>query len=235
MTRPAGDAARAYFNTRFTADPHRADLWRHLTAYLSQYVPPGAAVLELGAGYCYFINQILASRRVAVDLGPQVRTAAAAGVEAHESDALEYLKAQPSASFDFILASNFLEHHEWPVLDVMLPLLFGVLRPGGRLALIQPNFRLAPHRYFDDYTHRAVFSDVSLCDWLGSGGFQIRIRTPRFLPLTVKSRLGRFPFLVPVYLRLPWRPMAGQMFVLAERPAVDEADGAQPLGPSRTR
>ena len=41
---------------------------------------------------------------------------------------------------------------------------------------------------------------------------------PRFLPLTVKSRAGGLTFLVPFYLRSPWRPFAGQMFVLAERP-----------------
>jgi hypothetical protein len=29
-----------------------------------------------------------------------------------------------------------------------------VLKPGGRLIIIQPNFRLEPRRYFDDYTHK---------------------------------------------------------------------------------
>jgi SAM-dependent methyltransferase len=218
MSTPPNDAAGAYFRARFTEDPRRADLWRHLTAYLARFVPKDAAVLELGAGYCYFINQIPAARRVAVDVGPQVRSAAAAGVEVREGDALTYLGAAPPAEFDFILASNFLEHLEWPELNALLPLLLRVLRPGGRLALIQPNFRLAPGRYFDDYTHRTVFSDVSLRDWLTSGGFRILVETPRFLPLTVKSRLGSLSFLVPLYLRMPWRPLAGQMFVLAERP-----------------
>ena len=27
-----------------------------------------------------------------------------------------------------------------------------VLKPGGRLIVVQPNFRLEPRRYFDDYT-----------------------------------------------------------------------------------
>ena len=45
-----------YYATRFRPDPRRARLWAHLTRYLSRYVPPGGTVLELGAGYCYFIN-----------------------------------------------------------------------------------------------------------------------------------------------------------------------------------
>jgi SAM-dependent methyltransferase len=212
------EAARAYVSTRFTADPNRAAVWRHLTTYLARFVPKDAAVLELGAGYCFFINQVPAARRVAVDAGPHVRSAAAPGVEVHERDALAYLGDAPPAEFDFILASNFLEHLDWAALDTLLPLVYRVLRPGGRLAVIQPNFRIAPRTYFDDYTHRTVFSDVSLHDWLASGGFNIVLETPRFLPLTVKSRLGGFAFLVPLYLKMPWRPFAGQMFALAERP-----------------
>jgi hypothetical protein len=92
-----------------------------------------------------------------------------------------------------------------------------VLRPGGRFAVLQPNFRLNPGRYFDDYTHRAIFTDESLTDWLGASGFRVVECVPRFLPLTVKSRGGALTALVPLYLRLPWRPFAGQMFVLAER------------------
>jgi hypothetical protein len=92
-----------------------------------------------------------------------------------------------------------------------------VLAPRGRLSLVQPNFRVAPHVYFDDYTHRTVFSDVSLCDWLRASGFRVVECVPRFMPFTVKSRLGGLTFLVPLYLRSPWRPFAGQMFVVAER------------------
>ena len=212
------DAAGAYVRTRFTADPRRAALWRHLTTYLAQFVPPDAAVLELGAGYCDFINAVPARRRVAVDTGPHMRASAGPGVEIHEGDALAFLDAAAPDQFDFVLASNFLEHLDRADLDRLLPQLRRTLRPGGRLALIQPNFRLAARRYFDDYTHRTIFTDVSLGDWLVAGGFEIVKSVPRFMPLTVKSRLGGFSFLVPWYLRSPWRPWAGQMFVLAARP-----------------
>jgi SAM-dependent methyltransferase len=211
-------SANAYHATRFRPDPRRARLWAHLTRYLSRYVPADAAVLELGAGYCHFINDVPARRRVAVDLGDLVAAAAAPGVEAVTADARAYLASAPAVSFDFVFASNFLEHFDWPDLDRMAGDVHRILRPGGRLALLQPNFRLQPGRYFDDYTHRAIFTDVSLCDWLESAGFRIVECVPRFLPLTVKSRAGGLTFLVPLYLRLPWRPLAGQMFVLAERP-----------------
>lgn len=218
-------SADGYYATRFRPDPNREKAWRHLARHLSQYVPPQATVLELGAGYCYFINRIHGARRIAVDLGAHVAEAAAQGVEAVNADARVYLHTQPEASIDFVFASNFLEHFDWPDLDDMARQILRVLRPGGRLAVVQPNFRLNPGRYFDDYTHRAIFTDESLTDWLGTHGFLVRRCEPRFLPLTVKSRAGALTALMPLYLRSPWRPFAGQMFVLAERPA---AGGSSP-------
>jgi SAM-dependent methyltransferase len=211
-------ADTAYFDTRLAHDPRRADVWRHVGRFLERYIPADAAVLELGAGYCYFINAVPGSRRVAVDVSPDMMRWKDPGVEGIVQDALEYLRTAPEQQFDFILASNFFEHFEWRELNEMLPLIVRVLRPGGRLAVIQPNFRLAADRYFDDYTHRTIFTDASLNDWLQSGGMSVKVSTPRFLPLTVKSRLSGLSFLVPLYLRLPFRPLAGQMFVLAERP-----------------
>ena len=208
----------AYFSTRFSADPRREKLWGYLTDYLAHYVPRDASVLELGAAYCYFINRVPARRRIAVDVSTDMLRWKGADVEGVVADALEYLRGADAEQFDFILASNFFEHFEWRALDEMLPLIIRTLRPGGRLAVIQPNFRIASGRYFDDYTHRAIFTDVSLNDWLTAGGLRIIRSEPRFLPLTVKSKMGGLTFLVPLYLRLPWRPLAGQMFALAERP-----------------
>jgi ubiquinone/menaquinone biosynthesis C-methylase UbiE len=150
-------------------------------------------------------------------LGNQVLTCAAPGVEAVQADVLTFLPSLPDETFDFILASNFLEHFEWSELTMMIAEVRRLLTARGRLCLIQPNFRIAPSRYFDDYTHRTVFSDVSLKDWLEASGFRVVHCRARFLPFTVKSHLAALTFLVPLYLRLPWRPLAGQMLVLAER------------------
>jgi SAM-dependent methyltransferase len=218
MTAGAPDPQTAYFDTRLAHDPRRARVWHHLTRYLSRFVPKDACVLELGAGYAYFINSVPARRRIAVDTAPEMLRWKGDDVEGFCGDALDYLKGASSASTDFILASNFFEHFEWPVLDAMIREIVRVLNPGGRLAVIQPNFRIAANRYFDDYTHRAIFTDVSLSDWLRTAGLRIHTSIPRFLPLTIKSRAADFTWLMPLYLRSPLRPLAGQMFVLAEKP-----------------
>ena len=90
-----------------------------------------------------------------------------------------------------------------------------MLSPGGRLIIMQPNFRLNPGGYFDDYTHVAIYTDRSLADYLTSLGWTIEIVMPRFLPLTLKSKASGLTFLVPWYLRSPIKPMAGQMLLVA--------------------
>ncbi len=84
--------------------------------------------------------------------------------------------------------------------------------------MIQPNFRLEPRRYFDDYTHRTAFTDNGFRDFLTAEGWKIAHSEPRFLPFTMKSKLPTAAWLVRLYLSLPYRPMAGQFLVIAEKP-----------------
>ena len=209
-------AVSGYFETRLAHDPRRAKVWAHLTAYLGRWIAPTADVLELGAGWCDFANAVTARRVVAVDLDPTVLTAARAGVEAHVVDGTD-LGLFEDGSFDVVFASNLLEHLDRDATGRLLDESRRVLRPGGRLILVQPNFRLAPGRYFDDYTHVAIWTDVSIGDYLRSRGWGLEAVEPRFLPLTLKSRGAGLTFLVPWYLRSPVKPLAGQMLVVATR------------------
>jgi SAM-dependent methyltransferase len=145
-----------------------------------------------------------------------------AHVEAIVGDATD-LSRFDDASFDVVFASNFLEHLAWPDIDRLVVGIRRVLRPGGRFIVVQPNFRLQPGAYFDDYTHRTIFTDRSIHDYLVVQGFEIERLEPRFLPLTLRSRLSWGHRLVPVYLKLPYRPLAGQMLVVARRGGADVA------------
>ncbi|MEO5842888.1 MAG: class I SAM-dependent methyltransferase [Acidimicrobiales bacterium] len=205
-----------YFATRFTPDPRRRAVWRHIATYLQRWISPAADVLELGAGYCDFSNVVSAGSRTAVDVEPSFAKFADAGVVTAVGPCTD-LSSFADASFDVVFASNLFEHLERGALLTTLGEIRRVLRSGGRLILVQPNFRLRPHEYFDDYTHVAVFTDRSLPDMLQANGFAREHVEARFLPLTLKSRLSFGHRLVPLYLRLPWRPLAGQMLVIATR------------------
>ena len=150
-----------------------------------------------------------------MDIDSTVERAARDGVTAVVGDCTD-LSGFADGSFDVVFASNLIEHLERPAATALLAGARRVLRPGGRLILVQPNFRLDPGRYFDDFTHVAIYTDRSLHDYLVSEGWEVTHLEPRFLPLTMKSRAASLSFLVPLYLRSPIRPLAGQMLVVAE-------------------
>ena len=214
----SGTYRTGYFATRLAANVNREPVWRHICAYLERWIPSDSDVLELGAGWCDFANLVRARSVTAVDLEAVVLTAAAGHVRAVVADATD-LRELEDCSFDVVFASNLLEHLERALSDRLLAEAVRVLRPGGRLILLQPNFRLQPGRYFDDYTHVAIFTDQSLRDYLAAAGWHVEHVAPRLLPLSMRSRGSSLSFLVPWYLRSPVKPMAGQMLVVARRPA----------------
>src|SRR5918999_3871555 len=100
----------SYHSVHLTPDPARDVVWQVIARHLAHLIPPHAHVLEIGAGYCAWINAVRAERRVAVDLWPDVVRHAAAGVEARILDATTSLRSLGASTFDVALASNVLEH-----------------------------------------------------------------------------------------------------------------------------
>ncbi len=210
-----------YFETRLAPNPHRTAIWQHICTYLSKrYIDESATVLELGAGWCDFANNVRAGTVFAMDIDSTVLRAAGGNVKALVGDCTN-LSDFADGSIDVVFASNLLEHLERPQAQALLAEAARVLTPTGRLILMQPNFRLNPGGYFDDFTHVAIYTDRSLSDYLVSLGWRIEHVHPRFLPLTVKNRASRLTFLVPLYLRSPIKPLAGQMLVVAHPPTTD--------------
>ncbi|HZN60425.1 MAG TPA: class I SAM-dependent methyltransferase [Planctomycetota bacterium] len=206
-----------YRTTRFRFDRHRQGVWRAIAEYLQRYIPPEGAVLDLGSGYCDFINAVRARRKWAVDLYLDPAEFAAEGVTPVRSDVTD-LAAVPDGELDAVFCSNLLEHLSDDKLALTIAGVKSKLRPGGRLLAVQPNFRYCFREYFDDYTHVRVFTHVSLADFLEAHGLVVERVVPRFLPFSMKSRLPKSELLVRAYLRLPYRPWAKQMLVIAKKP-----------------
>ena len=144
--------------------------------------------------------------------------AAGPGVEAHVGSAAD-LGFLDDESVGGVFASNLVEHLTHEQFDEILVEAMRVLVPGGKLVLVQPNFRLAYKRYFDDFTHVSMWSEVSLGDFLTSRGWLVERAQARFMPFSVKSRLPVSTFLIRCYLASPIKPAAGQMLVIARKPA----------------
>ena len=205
-----------YFKTRLKYDHKRTVLWSTLCASVfNTYVPKDGTVVELGAGWCDFINNIDAEKRIAIDIWP--------GIEVHKDDEVETFVADVTnipfvadKSTDLIFASNLVEHLTREQTLEMLNECARVIRKNGYLILVQPNFRLSYKKYFDDYTHVAIWTDIGLVAFLETLGWKVTRVEGRFLPLTVKSRLPVSRLMIRAYLKSPFKPLAGQMLVIAQ-------------------
>jgi SAM-dependent methyltransferase len=209
--------SQRYFGTRFTYDPGRATVWRVVGRYLQRYVRADEALLDLGAGYGEAHRALRAREKWALDVNRDVTSYWEPEVRPLVQSALAPLPFGPGA-IGTVLASNFFEHFTIEDAEAILTEIARVIRPGGRLIVVQPNFRLEPRRYFDDYTHRTPFTDAGFADFVRSLGWKVVRLEPRFLPFSMKSRLPRFGWLVALYLALPFRPFAGQFLLVAEAP-----------------
>ena len=208
----------AYFASRLPYDAARERLWRVLCRYLQPYIPEDGEVLELGGGYCHFINNIRARRKHVIDLFPGIREHAAPDVNVHVGSCSD-LNAFAASSTDAVFASNLFEHLTREQLLGTLAGVRRILKGEGRLLIIQPNFKYCYRNYFDDYTHIQIFTEASLSDLLTAEGFEPVKVVPRFLPFSIKSGGPKWPWLLRLYLALPWRPLAGQMFIVARKAA----------------
>ena len=210
------DSRASYFASRLPHDAARERLWAVLCKYLQKDIPASSRVLELGGGYCNFINNIRASEKHVVDTYGKIGDYAAAGVATHVQSCAN-LDNLPAEYFDVVFASNLFEHLTRDEMSATLSAVRRVLRDGGRLFVIQPNFKYSHRDYFDDYTHLQIYTHVGLKDLLEVSGFRVERVVPRFLPLSLKSRLPKWPWLLRLYLASPWRPFAGQMYFVSRK------------------
>ena len=205
----------SYHDSRLTKDQRRNTVWTALWRYYFRHrIGADDCVLDLGCGYGEFINNVTARRRVAVDAWDGIRRHLDPAVETIVGSVTE-LSAVLDGSVDYAFASNLFEHISQADLAKVLAALQAKLSATGTLTILQPNYRYAYREYFDDYTHVSVYSHISLADFLTANGYEVLEVRPRFLPLTVKSRLPVWPALIGLYLASPFKPLGKQMLLVA--------------------
>jgi SAM-dependent methyltransferase len=192
--------------------------WRPICGYLQRYVAADGVTLDLGAGYCHFINAIESREKIAVDVNEQALRKYASGDVRSVVCSGADLGEIASDSVDTVFASNVYEHFPSRP-DVMRSFheVRRVLKPGGRFIIMQPNFAYCWRSYFDFFDHVLVFTRAGMTEGLQAAGFRMEVERDRFLPYTSKGRLPKAAWLVAAYLKVPiaWRFFGAQMLLVA--------------------
>jgi SAM-dependent methyltransferase len=219
QTVDAGEQMRVLYGERFSGeDVFRRQMWEILCArFFQKWVGQNATVLDVAAGTCDFINNIDAGTRIAVDLNPTLHEFADSGVRTFVSPA-DSMSEIVDDSVDVAFISNFFEHIDRDTILRVLTEVRRVLRPGGRLLVLQPNIRFCARDYWMFFDHITPIDDRALVEAFGLTGYRLVHRVERFLPFTAKGRLPQSVNLVKAYLRLPlaWRVLGKQSFLVAE-------------------
>ena len=217
----AGADLQQTYARRFAgAEERRIAVWKTLNRHFFQrWIPTQSTVLDLGAGYCEFINSVEAKQRFALDLNPATARHAAESVKVLAQDVAQSWEIAPS-SVDVLFTSNFLEHLATKdLLTHCLREAKRILRPGGRFIAMGPNIRFAYDVYWDFFDHYLPLSDRSLVEALEVNGFKAEVVIPRFLPFTMRGKLPSHSALVRLYLAVPlaWRILGKQFLVIAKK------------------
>ncbi|MFI5282457.1 MAG: class I SAM-dependent methyltransferase [Candidatus Dormibacterales bacterium] len=196
-------------------------IWRELGRFLQRYIKPDSSVVDIACDLGYFIRNIKARERWATDIR-DVGSALPTDVHFVRASGLDLASVLPKDHFDLAFFSNYLEHlSSTEAVLQQIRVAFALLKPGGRLLILQPNIRLIGGKYWDFIDHQTALTEKSLEEAAKMAGFRTKLMIARFLPYTTKSRFPKHPLLVRAYLTLPpvWWWLGKQTLYLGVKPA----------------
>lgn len=214
----AGDKElKALYEVRFQEKLLRKKnaVWKVLCKeFFSKWIAPEDTVVDVAAGYCEFINNIQAKKKFAFDLNPDVLKYAGkerGGVIPVVASCFDIGKYIRQGQADVFFVSNFLEHlADKDEVACLIKELAHLVKPGGRLLILQPNIRLVGGKYWDFFDHKVGLTEKALIELAETCGLKTETCVPRFLPYTTKSAMPQGAFLVWLYLKL--MPFSGLVF-----------------------
>lgn len=199
---------------------YRDAVWKVLcSGFFSRYVSTDTAVLDLGAGWGEFINNINARERTAMDLNHETGQRLSKDIRFINQDCSQTWPLD-SESLDVVFTSNFLEHlPDKSAIERALAEAYRCLKPGGKIICLGPNIKYVPGAYWDFWDHYVPLTDSSIAEALKLKGFVIQDQIDRFLPYTMSAGSTPHLSLLRLYLRMPmvWRFFGKQFLVVAEK------------------
>jgi SAM-dependent methyltransferase len=223
---PDGSELQRIYMARFVGNTaYRTQVWRVLSPFFCKYFPSTGAVLDLGAGYCEFINNASANVKYAMDLNPDVHKQAADGITVLLQDCSEPWPLA-EGTLDAVFTSNFLEHlPNKAAVSAVLAHAYRCLKPGGRFIAMGPNIKFLPGAYWDFFDHYVELTELSLSEGLSNCHFDIEDCVARFLPYTMSDG-RRYPvWVLRLYLALPWVwPLFGKQFLVVGQKPLNNSD-----------
>lgn len=187
--------------------------------FFQKFIAEDDCLLEIGAGYCEFINNIRCAKKYAIDINEEIVSYAGKDVTAIVADGSD-LGIFPSGYFDRVFMSNFLEHlSSKKELLKVIEEVYRVTKKNGSVLIMSPNILYTKEHYWDFLDHNIPLNHYTIKELLKLFDFKIKILFPKFLPYSTISRFPLNSILIKIYLKIPllWRFLGKQMFIVAQK------------------
>lgn len=215
-----GGTERIYAK-RFSTQERQAKirLWSVVVdTVFERTIHAGDTIIDIGAGSGEFLLACTAKTRIALDpISPA--SLRKYGITVFRNSFSSCPKKLYGTA-DIVMLSNVLEHlHSSEEMIQLLTLARRLLKLHGKVIIIQPVIDLVGLAYWDFLDHTLPITRKRLLEAMNVVHLKIVTYIPRFLPYTTKSSIPKTPWLVSLYLYVPWflRPFAGQVLVIAEK------------------
>lgn len=196
----------------------RAAVWNKIAPHVHGLMGKPQKVLDPAAGRGEFIGAVPATETWAVDAVSYDQAAYKPDTTVITSPIMD--AELPSDHFDGVFVSNFLEHlYDQEAIAAFLEKMLGAMAPGGRIAIMGPNYRYCSDEYWDCADHYVALTHVAIDEHLYAAGFEPTRTIPRYLPYSFRGILPPSPKLTQLYLNTPlaWRLLGKQFLVIGTK------------------
>ena len=196
----------------------KVGVWKEIAAHVHGLMGRPRRVLDPAAGRGEFLAAIPAEERWAVD--------EVLYEEAEYSSDTKVITASimdaelPEEHFDGVFVSNFLEHlPDQASIAEFLRKIRRSMAPGGRIAIMGPNYRYCSKEYWDCADHYVALTHVAIGEHLYAAGFEPEKTIPRYLPYSFRGILPPSRMLTRRYLQIPfaWKLLGKQFLVIGQK------------------
>jgi SAM-dependent methyltransferase len=155
---------------------------------ISKYkIQNNSSILDLGCGRGEFLNEFINNGMeghgidisdFAIEFCPKAKI----NVIDIEKEKIPY----PDNTFDVVYSKSFVEHFYYP--EKIFNEIYRVLKPGGTIITLTPEWQYIYLSFFEDFTHRTPFTNLSLREIQEMSGFKdIEVESFKQLPIIFEN------------------------------------------------
>jgi ubiquinone/menaquinone biosynthesis C-methylase UbiE len=206
------------YNKRFGNTAKRTRVWKVLVKYFFlKYFKENDTVLDIGGGYCEFINSIKCKKKYVLDINPDIKKYANRDVTVLLAKSTKIpLKKE---TVDKIFISNFFEHITREDIIKTIIEMKRVLRKDGEIVTMHPNIRFLQKDFWRFFDHITPIDDRALEEIFAIYDFLLEKKILKFLPYTMSGERSTPLVLLKIYLHFPilWKIFGKQSLLVFKK------------------